>query len=49
MMAKQPGNERMAVVLNYVALGSMILMTGFAAAHMLREAFSHVDREGKGR
>ncbi len=39
MMSKNCGNERMAMVLQYVAVGSMIIMTGFAASQMLREVF----------
>lgn len=50
MMAKECGNQRLAVILNYVALGSMIVMTGFAAAQVLREAFGHLDHDkGHGR
>jgi hypothetical protein len=39
MMSRNCGNERMAMILQYVALGSMIVMTGVAAAQILREAF----------
>lgn len=45
LMAKQAGNERMAMILNYVALGSMIVMTGYAASQMLRDAFGHLDHD----
>lgn len=38
-MAKNCGNERMAMVMQYVALGSMIVMAGVAASQVLREAF----------
>jgi hypothetical protein len=39
MMSKNCNNERLAMMLQYVALGSMIVMTGVAAAQILREAF----------
>lgn len=49
MMAKDCGNQRLALILQYVALGSMIVMTGFAATQMMREAFGHLDRDrGRG-
>lgn len=38
-MAKNCGNERMAMVMQYVALGSMIVMAGVAASQVLRDAF----------
>ena len=50
MMSKDCGNERMAMILQYVALGSMILMTGLAASQVLRDAFGSPDRDrGRGR
>ena len=39
MMSRNCGNDRMAMILQYVAVGSMIIMTGFAAAQMLRDTF----------
>jgi ABC-type enterobactin transport system permease subunit len=48
MMAKNAGNERMAMILQYVAIGSMIIMAGAAASQVLREAFGSPDR-GKGK
>ena len=45
MMSKNCGNERMAMILQYVALGSMIVMTGVAAAQILREAFGTPGRD----
>lgn len=45
MMAKQCGNERLALILQYVALGSMIVMTGFAATQVVREVFGHHDHD----
>lgn len=45
MMARNCNNQRMAMVLQYVALGSMIVMTGIAATQLLKEAFGTRDRE----
>ncbi len=39
MMSKNTGNERMAMILQYVAVGSMIVMAGVAASQLLKEAF----------
>jgi hypothetical protein len=38
-MAKNCGEERLAFILKNVALGSLILMTGFAAKQVLKEVF----------
>ncbi|OYV91561.1 MAG: hypothetical protein B7Z73_05440 [Planctomycetia bacterium 21-64-5] len=49
MMSKSLGNERLAMILQYVALGSMIIMTGVAAAQVLRDVFGSSDHpEGRG-
>lgn len=37
MMAKECKNERMAMILQYVALGSMIVMTGITASQFLKD------------
>ena len=39
MMARNCGNERLAMILQYVALGSMIVMTGLAASQALKDVF----------
>ena len=39
MMARNCDNQRLAMILQYVALGSMIVMTGVAAAQMLKDCF----------
>jgi len=44
MMSKNCGNERLAMILQYVALGSMIVMTGLTASQVLRDAFGPTDR-----
>jgi hypothetical protein len=43
-MAKNCGNERMAMIMQYVALGSVIVMASVAASKVLREAFGPTDR-----
>jgi hypothetical protein len=46
MMARNcNNNERLAMILQYVALGSMILMTGVTAAQVMREAFGSRDSD----
>jgi len=47
-MSKNANNERVAMILQYVALGSMIIMAGAAATQVLRDAFGPTDR-GNGR
>jgi hypothetical protein len=50
MLSKKCGNERLAMILQYVALGSMIVMTGLAANQSLKEALGSRDRDrGHGR
>ena len=52
MMSKNCNNERLAMILQYVALGSMIIMAGAAATQVLRDAFgpTESDRDyGRGR
>jgi hypothetical protein len=46
MMAKNCSNERLAMVLQYVAIGSMIIMAGAAASQVLRDAFGPTGRPG---
>ena len=47
MMAKNCSNERLAMTLNYVAIGSMIIMAGAAAAHLMKDLFGHTERHGR--
>lgn len=50
MMSKNCNNERMAMILQTVAVGSMIVMAGVAASQMLRDTFgSHDHPRGRGR
>jgi ABC-type enterobactin transport system permease subunit len=39
MMARNCTNERLAMVLQCVAVGSMIIMAGAAASHFFKDAF----------
>ena len=39
MMSKNCNNDRIAMILQYVALGSMIIMAGAAASRLLKEVF----------
>lgn len=48
MMSKNCGNERLALVMQYVALGSMIIMAGVAASQMLKDVFG-TPEHGRGR
>ena len=49
MMSKNCGNERIAMILQYVAVGSMIIMAGVAASQVLRDAFGSTDHSrGRG-
>jgi hypothetical protein len=49
-MARNCGNERMAMIMQSVAVGSMILMTGFMAAELLKEVFGPTgDHRGRSR
>jgi hypothetical protein len=44
-MSRNCENARIAMILQYVALGSMLAMTGIAAAQMLRETFGPSTRD----
>ena len=43
LMSKNVKNERIAMLLQYVAVGSMIVMAGIAAGKVLKEAFGSDD------
>jgi hypothetical protein len=50
MMSKNCNNERLAMVLQYVALGSMIVMAGVAASQVLKDVFGSPGHDpGRGR
>ena len=43
-MARDCKNERLAMTLQTVAIGSMIIMAGAAAAHLLKDLFGHTEQ-----
>jgi hypothetical protein len=45
MMSKNCNNQRMAMILQSVAIGSMIIMAGVAASQLLRDAFGSRDHD----
>jgi hypothetical protein len=48
-MSRNCGNDRMAMILQYVALGSMIVMAGVAVSQVWKDAFgSHGHERGQG-
>ena len=49
MMAKNCNNERLAMVMQYVAIGSMIIMAGVAASQILKDVFGSPDQQNHGR
>ncbi len=42
-MARDCKSERLAMILQSVAIGSMIIMAGAAAAHLLKDLFGHTE------
>ncbi len=46
-MAKDCTNQRLAMTLQYVAIGSMIIMAGAAAAQLLKDLFGHTEHHGR--
>jgi hypothetical protein len=48
-MARDCQNERLAMILQSVAVGSMIIMAGAAAAHLLKDLFGHTERPERSR
>jgi len=48
MMSKNCDNERMAMILQSVAIGSMIIMAGAAASQVLRDVFGSHDHNRGG-
>jgi hypothetical protein len=45
LMSRNCNNERLAMVLQYVAIGSMIIMAGAAARQLLKDTFAAPDHE----
>jgi hypothetical protein len=49
-MSRNCNNERLAMTMQYVAIGCMIVMAGVAASQALRDAFGSPDhRRGRSR
>jgi hypothetical protein len=49
-MSRNCGNDRMALILQYVAIGSMIVMAGAAVSQVWKDTFaSHGHDRGQGR
>jgi hypothetical protein len=46
-MAKDCNNERLAMTLQCVAIGSMIITAGAAAAHLIKGLFRDTDHHGR--
>lgn len=49
MMSKNCGSERMAMILQSISIGCMIVMAGVAAAQVLKDAFGENDHPRRGR
>jgi hypothetical protein len=47
MMSKNCNNQRMAMILQSVAIGSMIIMAGAAAANIMKDLFGHSEHHGR--
>jgi hypothetical protein len=51
-MSRNCGNDKMAMILQYVAIGSMIVMAGVAASQVLKDVFGplgHDRSQGRSR
>jgi hypothetical protein len=46
-MAKNCNNERLAMTLQYVAIGSMIIMATATAAHIFKDLLRDTERHGR--
>ena len=46
-MARNTTNERMAMTLQMIAVGSMIIMAGATSVHLMKEMFGHTDHPGR--
>jgi hypothetical protein len=49
MMAKHCPDKRLAMTLQCVAIGSMVIMAGAAAVHLIKGLFKHNERDGRSR
>jgi hypothetical protein len=48
-MAKNCKNERLAITLQCVAIGSMIVMAAASTAHLIKDLFRHSERHDRSR
>jgi DMSO/TMAO reductase YedYZ heme-binding membrane subunit len=48
-MARNTTNERMAMTLQMVAVGSMIIMAAATSVHLMKEMFGHTDHRDRSR
>jgi hypothetical protein len=48
-MSRNCGSDRMAMILQYVAIGSMVVMAGLAVTQAWKEAFGHECGRGRSR
>lgn len=48
-MSRNCGNDRMAMILQYVAIGSMVVMAGLAVTQAWKEAFGNDRVQGRSR
>jgi hypothetical protein len=48
-MSRNCGNDRMAMILQYVAIGSMVVMAGLAVTQAWKDAFSNDPGQGRSR
>lgn len=46
-MARDANNERLAMTMQYVAIGSMIIMAAAAAAHLTKDLLGHTEHHGR--
>ena len=46
-MAKNCNNERLAMTLQFVAIGSMIVMATASAAHLIKDLFRNSERHDR--
>lgn len=48
-MSRSCGSDRMAMILEYVAIGSMVVMAGLAVTQAWKEAFGRECSQGRSR
>jgi hypothetical protein len=48
-MAQDCKNKRLAMTMEYLAVGSIIIMAGAAAAHLMKDLFGRSESQGRSR